>query len=129
MGFDSTDINMRCAARLYGKERLTFLPEDVVERIETDSTAYTDYELDRNKDLYVWRMKNDRPVKSVTFILNDEDTSKLMPHQRLVAYHGDEYELEDYKFEVTEVCGRPFLVFTKPTTNIFRRIRTIDIEQ
>ena len=129
MGFDATDINMRCAARLYGKERLVFLPEDVVERIESDSTAYTDYELNRNKDLYVWRLKDDRAVKSVTFILNDEDTSKLLPHQRLLAYHGDKYELDDFNYEVVKVGGRPYLVLTKPTTNIFRRIKTINIEQ
>lgn len=127
MGFDSSDINMRCAAQLYGKERLIFLPEDVVKRIETDSTAYTDYELDNNKSLYVWQMKDDRPVKSVTFILNEEDTSKLMPYQRLVAYHGDDFELDEFNFEVVNICGRPYLVFTKPTTNIYRRIKTIEI--
>lgn len=127
MGFDAKDINMRCAARLYGKKLLTFLPEDVIERIASDSTAYTNYELDRNKDLYVWRMDDDRQVKSVTFILNEEDTSKLMPHQRLLAYQGDEYELDDFHFEVVTVCGHPFLVFTKPTTNIFRRIAGLKI--
>ena len=125
MGFDANDINMRCAARLYGKERLTFLPEDVIERIESDSTAYTTCTLDRNRDLYVWRMNNDRDVKNVTFVLNDEDLSKLMPHQRLVAYQGNEYELDDFNFEVVKVDGKPFLVFTKPTTNIYRRIKRV----
>ena len=128
MAFDAEDINMRCAARLYGKKRLTFLPEDVVRRIEGDSTAYADYELDCNKDLFVWRMKDERPVTGVTFVLNEEDVSQLLPHQRLVAYQGDEYELDDFKYEVVHVCGHPYLVFTKPTTNIFRRIRTIDIK-
>ena len=125
MGFDANDINMRCAARLYGKERLTFLPEDVIERIESDSTAYTTCTLDRNRDLYVWQMNNDRDVKNVTFVLNDEDLSKLMPHQRLVAYQGNEYELDDFNFEVVKVDGKPFLVFTKPTTNIYRRIKRV----
>jgi len=128
MGFDANDINMRCAARLYGKKRLTFLPEDLVERIASDSTAYTDYELDHNKDLYVWRMDDDRQVKSVTFILNEENISQLLPHQRLLAYKGDEYELDDFNFEVVTVCGHPFLVFTKPTTNIYRRIGGLKIE-
>ena len=128
MGFDAKDINMRCAARLYGKKRLIFLPDDVVERIASDSTAYTDYELDRNKDLYVWRMDDDRQVKSLTFILNEENISQLLPHQRLLAYKGDEYELDDFNFEVVTVCGHPFLVFTKPTTNIYRRIGGLKIE-
>ena len=128
MGFDANDINMRCAARLYGKKRLIFLPDDVVERIASDSTAYTDYELDRNKDLYVWRMDDDRQVKSLTFILNEENISQLLPHQRLLAYKGDEYELDDFNFEVVTVCSHPFLVFTKPTTNIYRRIGGLKIE-
>ena len=127
MGFDANDINMRCAARLYGKERLTFLPEDVVERIENDSTAYDAYGLDRNESLFLWRMADDRPVRSVNFILDKEDTSKLLPHQRLVAYQGDEYELDDFNFEVVKIGGQPFLVFTKPTTNICRRIKDIEI--
>ncbi len=128
MAFDHTDINMRCAARLYGKQQLTFLPEDIVQRIKADSTAYNSYELDRNKELYVWRMHDDRTVKSVTFVLNDEDTSTLMPHQRLLVYQGDEYELDNFNHEVVRICGRPYLVFTKPTTNIYRRIKTIDIK-
>ena len=127
MAFDSDDINMRCAARLFGKNRLTFLPEDVVQRIESDSTAYANYELDSNKSLYVWRMTDERPVTAITFMLNDEDTANLLPHQRLVAYKGDDYELDDFNFEVVSVCGRPYLIFTKPTTNIYRRIKNIEI--
>ena len=128
MGFDAQDINMRCAARLYGKERLVFLPDDVVRRMESDTAAYRSYEPDCNRDLYVWRMADDRPVTGVTFLLNDEDPSQLLPHQRLTAYQGDEYELDDYNYKVLNVGGRPYLVFTKPTTNISRRIRTIRIE-
>ena len=142
MAFDSNDINMRCAAKLYGKERLTLLPEDVVQRIEADSTAYTDYELDRSQSLYIWRLarqasghdKEDVTLRSgtqydvdgVRFVLRDEDPSQLLPHQRLVAYKGNEYELDDFKYEVVTVCGRQYLVFTRPTTNIFRRIEKIE---
>ena len=127
MAFDSQDVNMRCAAKLFGKERLTFLPEDVVSRIERDSTAYDAYELDRNGNLYIWHVKDWRPVVGMTFMLKKEDTSKLLPHQRLVAYKGDEYELDDFNFEVVSVCQRPYLVFTKPTTNIYRRIKDVKI--
>jgi hypothetical protein len=128
MGFDSEDINMRCAARLYNKNKLVFLPSDVVERIERDSTAYTSYEMDRNKSLYILRLQSERPVTKVRFMLKDEDISKLMPHQRLLVYHDNNFELDDFKFEVVHVCNRPYLVFTRPTTNIFRRISSIEIE-
>jgi hypothetical protein len=73
-------------------------------------------------------MANDSTVRSVTFILDEEDTSKLMPHQRLLAYHGDEYELDDFHYEVVKVCRQPYLVFTKPTTNIYRRVGRVKIE-
>lgn len=128
MGFDANDINMRCAARLYHQEKLVFLPADVVERIETDTTAYSHYELDRNKTLYIWRLKSEQLVSTVRFILKEEDTSKLWPHQRLLAYHDDSFELDDFRFEVVQVAGRAYLVFTRPTTNIYRRIDSIKIE-
>ena len=125
MAFDANDINMRCAARLYNKEKLFFLPEEIVERIDADSLAFTDYEAVANKSLFVWRRDDDRPVSTVRFELNDEDVSKLLPHQRLVAYHGSSYELDDFNYEVIHIHGRPYLVFTCPTTNIYRRIREV----
>ena len=57
MGFNANDINIRQAAKLYGKPQVVFLPEDVVQRIETDSNAYTSCEADRNSKLYVWKLK------------------------------------------------------------------------
>lgn len=126
MAFDASDINMRCAARLYGKDRLVFLPEDVVERIKRDATAYKTYELDANKELYVWRMENNKPVSKVRFVLKKEDVSQLSLRQRLMAYKGDSYELDDFHFEVVRIDGRSYLVFTCPTTNIFRRIARVE---
>lgn len=128
MGFDATDTNIRCAARLYDKQRLVFLPEDVVQRIENDSAAYTDYELDKSQSLYVWRLGEQQIVNKVTFVLNEEDRSKLLPHQRLVAYDGDRYELDDFHYETIEVSGRRYLVFTRPTTNIYRRIHHVELQ-
>ena len=125
MGFDCNDINMRCAAKLYGKQRMVFLPEDVLERIMTNSTAYQHCQLDRSQKLYVWQMKHSHPVDHLIFELNNEDPSQLLPHQRLVAYHGDTYELDPFNYEVITLQSRNYLVFTKPTTNIYRRIKRI----
>lgn len=127
MAFDASDINMRCAARLYGKDKLFFLPEEVVQRIDADSLAFSDYELVGNQSLYVWRLDSDRPVTAVRFELNDEDVSKLLPHQRLLAYPGNSFELDDFHYEVVNIYGRPYLVFTCPTTNIYRRIRGVEV--
>lgn len=128
MGFDSKDTNIRCAAALAGKERIIFLPEDVLKRIDSDSTAYIDYQLDKSGSLYVWRLQEEQQVKGVTFELNDEDPSTLWPHQRLVAYKGRSYDLDDFLFEELNVGGQRYLVFTKPTTNIYRRIYHISLK-
>ena len=126
MGFNARDINMRCAATLYGKQQMIFLPEDVVQRIESDSTAYRNYELDRHQSLYVWQLPEDKPVKKIVFELLPEDVSALSLPQRLLAYKDDTYELDDdFHYSVVHVNGRPYLVFTRPTANISRRIGRI----
>ncbi len=127
MGFDSHDINMRCAARLYNKPSMTFLPEEVVRNVEADSLAYRTCRLVDDHSLYVWRLGRDRDVRSVRFVLGPEDTSQLWPHQRLLAYRDDTFELDDFNFEVVRIGGRPYLVFTRPTTNIVRRLDHIEI--
>ncbi|MBO4810162.1 MAG: hypothetical protein J5552_01200 [Prevotella sp.] len=127
MAFNADDSNIREAAKLYNKRQLTFLPADVVNRMATDSTAYVNYELDANKELYVWRMDQGRQVESVVFNLKPEDTSALWPHQRLLAYHGDTYVMDDHHhYSVVKAFGRYYLVFTRPTTNVYRRIDTIE---
>ena len=129
MAFNPHDTNMRMAAKLHNKRQMAFLPADVVRKIETDSTAYAHCELDANKELYVWRLPEGQQVDRVVFHLKPEDTSALLPHQRLLAYHGDTYQMDDHlHYSVLHVDGHPFLVFTRPTTNIYRRIKAISYE-
>lgn len=128
MAFDATDVNTRCASRLFDRQRLVFLPDDVLQRMERDSTAYADYELDESHSLYIWRIGQEQEVKKVTFVLNEEDRSQLLLHQRLVAYDGDRYELDPFRYETVEVSGHRYLVFTRPTTNIYRRIHHVELE-
>ncbi len=129
MAFNAHDTNIRMAATLCNKQQMVFLPEDVVKKIATDSMAFAHYELDANKELYVWRVSEGQQVDKVIFSLKPEDTSALMPHQRLLAYKGDSYVMDDHlRYSVVRVGGRSYLVFTRPTTNIFRRIDTINYE-
>lgn len=130
MGFNADDINMRCAAIMYQKERMVFLPTDVVERIEStvgSGDAYEHCRKDACGQLFVWRMKHEGDVRQVVFELNDEDPSTLLPHQRLVAWPGDTYELDDDHYQVVKAGGRSYLVFTRPTTNIYRRIKRVKV--
>lgn len=127
MGFNAKDINMRDAAALYGKQQLVFLPEDVVQRIESDSTAYQHYELDKQQQLYIWQLKADQPVSKIVFNLKEEDLSSLSLPQRLLAYKDNTYILDDdFHYSVVHINGRHYLVFTRPTTNIYRRIDSIE---
>ncbi len=129
MAFNSKDINMRQAAVLYGKKKMAFIPEDVIERIKKDKNAYKNYELDKNKNMYVWRMNDNRKVKRIIFKLKPEDTSKLLPHQRLLRYKDDTYIMDDdFHNSVVTIDNTPYLIFTCPTTNISRRIDTIHYE-
>ena len=126
MAFNKDDINMRCAAHLYNKQQLIILPEDVIQRIESDSTAYKDYELDRHQSLYIHQLPEDKKVSKVIFELKPEDTSKLNILQRLLVYKDDTFVLDDdFHYKGVHINGRHYLIFTRPTTNIFRRIANI----
>ena len=127
MGFNAHDVNMRAAAAMYGKPQLVFLPEDVVQRITTDSTAYQHYELDEHQQLYIWQLHDNQPISKVIFHLKPEDITFLSLPQRLVAYKDNDYVLDDdFRYSVVHIAGRHYLVFTKPTTNIYRRIDSIE---
>ncbi len=126
MGFNAQDINMRQAATLYGKKKMIFLPEDVILKIKNDSTAYQDYQLDTHKNLFIWKLQENKSVSKIVFYLKPEDISSLPLPQRLLAYKDSIYELDDnFHYSVIHINDRYYLVFTRPTTNIYRRIDNI----
>ena len=128
MAFDKNDINIRCAAKYADKQQLVFLPKNIVERIKADSTAFTNYELDLTEKLYVWKLPENIEVKKLSFVLNKEDLSALSFFQRLLAYKEDTFELDSFHHEVLDIYGHSYLVFTRPTTNITRRLHHIEYE-
>ena len=74
-------------------------------------------------------MNDNRKVKRIIFKLKPEDTSKLLPHQRLLRYKDDTYIMDDdFHYSVVTIDNTPYLIFTCPTTNISRRIDTIHYE-
>lgn len=126
MAFNTNDNNTRLAAQYYGKQQIIFLPEDVIDRIDNDTTAYRNYELDHQGKLYIWQLNEKKPVEKIIFHLQKEDISKLNPIQRFFAYQGDTFEYENhFHYSVIELHERSYLVFTRPVTNIFRRIKSI----
>lgn len=127
MPFDSRDSNNRCLARMYGKRWMLLLPEDVLSKMRTDSTAYRHYEADQDGKIYIWQLRPDQHVSEVKFLLKPEDVSQLHWWQRPVAYKDDSYELDDFRWEVVSAYSRRYLVFCVPTTNIKRRIGTVEL--
>ncbi len=122
--FDADNLNNRCFAALHHLKRVAFLPEDVLRKIHEDSNAYLDYELDEHGQLYIKRLADDQQVKHIVMKLNEE-VEGLWFYQRLLTYPNDEYEVREEQFETLEIEGKRYLVFTKPTTNIYRRIKEI----
>jgi hypothetical protein len=103
---------------------VAFLPEDVLRKIHEESDAYQDYELDEHGQLYIKRLADDQQVKHIVMKLNEE-VEGLWFYQRLLTYPNDEYEVNEEQFKTLEIEGKKYLVFTKPTTNIYRRIKEI----
>jgi hypothetical protein len=123
MAFDCHDFNSRAVAHLFNKDSIIMLPEDIVDKIERDSMAYSQWEADRDGKLYVWKLDSSQQVNHVIFMLGDEVPLRF--YQRLVAYNGYEYELDSFNYEVITIKGCNYLVMTIPTTNIKRRIKEI----
>ena len=126
MAFDKNDINNKAMAKLYHKQEVVFLPEDVMNRIEKDSTAYQTMESDENEKLYILQLKDKQQVNNVTFLLGEEVPLKF--YQRFMTYPHDSFELDSFNYEVLDICNRRYLVMTIPPSNISRRIKQIIIE-
>ena len=126
MAFDKHDFNSKAVGFLFNKKDIVMLPEDIVDHIECDSTAYSHWEADKNEKLYVWKLKPHQRVDRVVFELGDEVSLKF--YQQPLSYDGYEYELNSFNYEVININDCDYLIMTIPTTNIKRRIKNIRIE-
>ncbi len=126
MAFNANDTTLHLFATLHGKEKVYFMPSDVVDRIAADSNAYRNPELDASGAIYVWRVRDNALADSVIFDLKDEDMDTLTISQRMVAYHGNTYSYSNHHRNIIiKIHGGHYLVFPRPTTNVYRRIKRI----
>lgn len=128
MAFDATDINTRCIAAKYHKPTMFFLPEKIINKIENCTLSASHFIADKADNLYALRLNGNKSVRKVFFNLRQEDTSKLSLKQRVTAYNGSVYELDDFHWQVVSVDGTRILVLTMPQNNILRRVKSIAIE-
>ena len=126
MAFDCKDVNNKCVAKLFNKDWVLFLPEDVVDNIQENSRAYLKYDTDIHHNLFIQQLKSNQQVNHVSFILDEE--VPLYFYQRIMSYPDYKFELDDFKYEVLNIANKKFLVMTVPPNNITRRIKNIFIE-
>ena len=124
--FNARNMNNRCAAVLHHRDSVVFIPEDVMQKIHHDSKAYDDFELDEHKELFVKRIDDNRHFQHIIIKLNEEVKESWL-YKRLLSYPSNEYEVEQEQFNVLDIEGKRYVIFTKPTTNIYRRIKTIEL--
>ena len=122
--FDPQNRNVRCAAYLYGKDNILFLPSDVVEYMEKDEEFYDEFHEDEHRRLIVKRLSNNQRVHNVTIELTNE-VNNLHFYQYLLTYPNNEYKLTNDQFKVIKVANSKYLVLLCPTSNIYRRIAKI----
>lgn len=121
-------------ATLFGKKHIVMLPEDVVGRIETDSTAFTNWEPDTNGRLFIKRLRtaegpegtSTRQAGRLVFLLGDE--VPLPFFLRWTTYAGKEYEQNPVKYKVVTVGRYDYIVTLMPMNKIKRRIKAIRVE-
>lgn len=126
-GFDADDVNLRSAAVLYGKPRVIYLPEDVVTEIETDTAAYTRLRTDGRGELAVMRIPKGRKVSSLRFILREERPETIPFYKRFLIHKNDVYDMPEQKYKTVDICGRTYMIFAVPLSNITRRIKYIEV--
>lgn len=124
-GFDADDINLRCAAVLYGKQRVIYLPEDVVEKMECDAYGYEKPVTGSCGNIAVMRLPHGCKVDSLSFDLRDECPDNISLYARFRMYKGNVYEMPEAKYKTIDVFGRTYLVFAVPQPNVSRRIKTM----
>lgn len=124
-GFDADDVNLRSAAVLYGKQRVMYLPEDMVERLLAGTVGCGDTVSDSRNEISAVGIPDGRHVDTLRFVLRSESLDSLAWHQRLVAYRGDSYDMPEMKFKTVAVDGRNYLFFARPLTNISRRVKEV----
>lgn len=126
-GFDADDVNLRSAAMLYGKRRVIYLPEEFAVRLQDMPQTFKGVMSDACGKIWVVCLPDGSRAKALRFLLHPEPPESLPLYKRPFAYEGDCYELPELKFKTVELYGRTYLFFARPLTNVYRRIKSIDV--
>lgn len=125
MAFDKDDLNNKAVAKWFDKDYVVFLPEDVIEHIQHNETAYTTIGSDNHKKLFIYRLnRKNNPVSKVIFKLADDNTF----YQNILFPSDNEYELDPFNYKTLDIDQHHYLVMTIPPSNIRQRIKTIYIK-
>ena len=126
--FVQDNAHVKCMKILYGKKKLYFIPKDIADVINNQSLHINRYVYNKNKEIFVYRIKQNYNPTTVSLILNKEAVDTLPFYKRMLAYKGDTYNIEHGYFDTLVVNRQKYVIACCPTRNISRRIKGITIK-
>lgn len=124
-GFVQNNTHVKCMKILFDKEKLYFLPKDMVEKITRNQIRKASFTYNAHKELMVLEINPQGQIKEVKLLLKNENINFLPFYKRLLAYRSDSYTVPESYYDTLSYHQKKYLVICCPTRNIYRRIKNI----
>lgn len=124
-GFVQNNAYLKCIKILFDKDKLYFLPKDIVEKMKRNQIKKTFFTYNTHKELMVLEIKANCQIKEVKLLLKDEDLNYLPFYKRILAYREHSYIVPEGYYDTLSYHQKKYLIVCCPTRNIARRIKNI----
>lgn len=124
-GFVQNNAHVKCIKILFNKEKLYFLPKDIVEKLKKNQIRKSFFIYNTHKELIILEIKENCQIKEVKLLLKDEDINTLPFYKRFLAYRADSYIIPEGYYETLVYNQKKYLIICCPTRNISRRLKNI----
>ena len=124
-GFVQNNAYLKCIKILFDKDKLYFLPKDIVEKMKRNQIKKTFFTYNTHKELMVLEIKANCQIKEVKLLLKDEDLNSLPFYKRILAYKEHSYIVPEGYYDTLSYHQKKYLIVCCPTRNIARRIKNI----
>jgi hypothetical protein len=124
-GFVQNNAYLKCIKILFDKDKLYFLPKDIVEKMKRNQIKKTFFTYNTHKELMVLEIKANCQIKEVKLLLKDEDLNSLPFYKRILAYREHSYIVPEGYYDTLSYHQKKYLIVCCPTRNIARRIKNI----
>lgn len=123
--FVQNNAHVKCIKILFNKEKLYFLPKDIVEKLKKNQIRKSFFIYNTHKELIILEIKENCQIKEVKLLLKDEDINTLPFYKRFLAYRADSYIIPEGYYETLVYNQKKYLIICCPTRNISRRLKNI----